>query len=147
MARAAKKSTRKTAARGAPGKKSAPARTQKKRRGQSQKPDFAAEPQRLGARKRGRPPGSGRKASTAAQAGLVTAQLEAINNKLQSIVGLRNDIQDLRDSIEVLSGAVDAMLKANRGSIETAAEQEEPQAAGESVEYVAAGISELPDAE
>ena len=146
MAHAAKKSaTRKTSARGSSGKKSAPA--QKKRQGSSRQPAFAAEPQRSIARKRGRPPGSGRKASTASQADLVTVQLEAINNKLQSIVGLRNDIQDLRDSIEVLSGAVDAMLKTNRGSIETVVEQEDPQAAVESVEFVGVEIPETADAE
>ena len=145
MARAVKKSTtRKTAAaRGSSGKMSAPAR--KKRRGPSRKPAFAAEPQTRVTRKRGRPPGSGRKAAIASQADpVVTAQLEAINNKLQSIVGLRNDIQDLHDSIEVLSGAVDALLKANRGSIDTAVEEEEPQAVHPSLEPE---ISETADAE
>ena len=145
MARAVKKSTtRKTAAAsGSSGKMSAPAR--KKRRGPSRKPAFAAEPQTRVTRKRGRPPGSGRKAAIASQADpVVTAQLEAINNKLQSIVGLRNDIQDLHDSIEVLSGAVDALLKANRGSIDTAVEEEEPQAVHPSLEPE---ISETADAE
>ena len=147
MARAVKKSaTRKTSARGSSGKKSAP--PQRKRGGLTQKPAFAAEPQRAVARKRGRPFGSGRKASTVSQAdSIVTAQLAAINNKLQSIVGLRNDIQDLRDSIEVLSGAVDAMLKASHESIETAREQEEPQAALASIEIVEVEVPELSDAE
>ena len=93
----------------------------------------------------GCPAPEGRKAAIASQADpVVTAQLEAINNKLQSIVGLRNDIQDLHDSIEVLSGAVDALLKANRGSIDTAVEEEEPQAVHQSLEPE---ISETADAE
>ena len=119
MAHAAKKSaTRKTAARGSSGKKSASA--QKKRQGSSRQPAFAAEPQRSIARKRGRPPGSGRKHRPCPKLdSIVTTQLEALNNKLQSVVGLRNDIHDLRDSIEVLSAAVDTLLKANRRSVET----------------------------
>ena len=115
MARIVKKSvTGKTSGpRGAPIKKSTA--TPKKRGRQPASQQSVVRAQRPVTRKRGRPPGSGRANRTASAADpTITAQLEAIHGELKSLAGLRSDIQDLHVSMEVLSGAIDALLKNNR---------------------------------
>jgi hypothetical protein len=109
MALARKSTARKlTANRGRP-RKSSPTLAKKTAR---RAPATSPVKETQAPRKRGRPAGSGRAASTHGRTdSIVTAQLEAMSDELQTIPALRDDIQDLRLRIEELTERIDELLK------------------------------------
>ena len=107
-----KSTTRKTGTRGRPGKN--PPRAAKKAAHRSASTSAIKETQTPAPRKPRQPAGFGRAASARRQLDTVlAAQLETISNELQSIAGLRREIKEFRARIDVLSEAVDALIKAN----------------------------------
>ena len=117
---ARKSTTRKTGTRGRSAKN--PPRAAKKPAHRSVSTSAIKETQKPAPRKPGRPAGSARRQSDP----ILAAQLETISNEPQSIACLRREIEELRASIDVLSEAVDALIKANRERAMSAETEPQP---------------------